>query len=291
MTRNTRTRGMLVMAASSILFSGMSVLVPFARPASTFIIASSRYVTGIAAVMGLALLGFTRLRVSNWPWIVVRGLFGAAGVYFTYYGIVEIGLGMGTVLNYTYPVFAAILAPLLLKEKLTLDVVVAVLVSFFGIFLVVDPLASGGLGAGKTVPTLLTLSGGIASAVAIVAVKKLRETESSTMIYLSQCVFGILVTGYPAAASSFHFAAPVWAVLLGIGVIATVAQLLMTSAYRDVPAAEGSLPAFLTPVINAVLAVVIFGEKFRPLALAGSLIVLAACLYVALREKLIAAVR
>lgn len=289
--KNARTRGLLVMAASSILFSGMSVLVPFARPASTFLIASSRYMTGIAAVMGLALLGFTRLAVSNWPWIIVRGLFGAVAVYLTYYGIVEIGLGMGTVLNYTYPVFAAILAPLLLREKLTLDVAAAVVVSFFGIFLVVDPLAAGGLAAVKTVPTLLTLAGGIASAVAIVAVKKLRETESSTVIYLSQCVFGIVVTGYPMAASSFRFPAPVWAILLAIGVIATIAQLLMTSAYRDVPASEGSLLAFLTPVINAVLGVLIFGERFRPRALAGCLVVLAACLYVGLRERIVAAVR
>ncbi len=289
--RNSRTRGLLAMAASSILFSGMSVLVPFARPASTFLIASSRYVTGIVAVMGLALLGFTRLRVSNWPWIVVRGLFGAVAVYLTYYGIVEIGLGMGTVLNYTYPVFAAILAPLLLRERLTLDVAAAALLSFFGIFLVVDPLSSGGLAASNTVPTLLTLAGGVTSAVAVVAVKKLRETESSAVIYLSQCVFGILVTGYPMAAGSFRFPAPVWAILLAIGVIATIAQLLMTSAYRHVPAAEGSLLAFLTPVINALLGALIFGESFRPRALAGSLAVLAACLYVGLREKLIAAVR
>jgi drug/metabolite transporter (DMT)-like permease len=282
---------MLVMAASSILFSGMSVLVPLARPASTFLIASSRYVTGIAAVMGLALLGFTRLRVSNWPWMVVRGLFGAVAVYLTYYGILEVGLGMGTVLQYTYPVFAAILAPLLLREKLPLDVATAVLVSFLGIFFVVDPFSAGGLGAEKTIPALLTLSGGIASAVAIVAVKKLRETESSAMIYLSQCVFGILVTGYPTSTSSLRFALPVWAVLLGIGVIATVAQLMMTSAYGHVPAAEGSLLAYLTPVINAVLGVLIFGESFRPRALVGSLVILAACLYVGLRERLIAAVR
>jgi drug/metabolite transporter (DMT)-like permease len=289
--KDSRARGLLLLAASSILFSGMSVLVPFARQASTFLIASSRYITGIVAVLGLALLGFTRLRVSNWPWIVVRGLFGAVAVYLTYYGIVEIGLGMGTVLNYTYPVFAAILAPLLLRERLTPDVAAAVVVSFFGIFLVVDPLSSGGLAAVKTVPTLLTLAGGVASAVAIVAIKKLRETEPSSVIYLSQCVFGIMVTGYPMATSSFGFPAPIWAVLLGIGLIATVAQLMMTSAYRDVPASEGSLLAFLTPVINAVLGALIFGERFRPRAVAGSLVVLAACLYVGLREKLLAAVR
>jgi drug/metabolite transporter (DMT)-like permease len=289
--KNARTRGMLVMAASAMLFSGMSVLVPFARPASPFIMASSRYVTGIAAVMALTLLGFTRLRVGNWPWMIVRGVFGALATYLYYYGIVTVGLGMGTILNNTYPVFAAVLAPLLLGEKLPWDVAAAVLVSFLGIFLVVDPLGSGGMGAGNMLPTILALVGGITAGVAIVAVKKLRETESSPMIYLSQCAFGILVTGYPTAVSSFRFPLPVWVVLLGIGVLATVAQLLMTSAYRDVPTAEGSLLGFLTPVINAVLAVIVFGERFRPLALAGSLVVLTACLYVALREKIVAAVR
>jgi drug/metabolite transporter (DMT)-like permease len=280
---------MLVMAASSLVFSAMSLLVPFAKPASTFIMASSRYVTGIAAVLGMALLGLTRLRFKNWPWLLIRGVFGAIATYLYYYGIVTLGLGMGTILNYTYPVFAAIFAPLLLGEKLPWDVAAAVFVSFGGIFLVVDPLASGAGGVSRDV--LLALLGGLTSGVAVVAVRKLRETESSPVIYLSQCVFGILVTGYPAARSSFSFGLPVWIVLLGIGILATVAQLLMTSAYRDVPATEGSLLAFLTLVLNAVLGVVVFGESFRPAALAGALIVLAACVYVALRERIVGTVR
>jgi drug/metabolite transporter (DMT)-like permease len=76
-------------------------------------------------------------------------------------------------------------------------------------------------------------------------------------------------------------------VLLSIGVLATVAQLLMTYAYKHVPATEGSLLGFLVPVLNVLLGVMVFGEKMRPLALAGSLIVLAACVYVALRERIV----
>jgi drug/metabolite transporter (DMT)-like permease len=285
------TRGMLVMAASSVLFSAMSLLVPFARPASPFVMASSRYVTGIVAVLGMALLGLTRLRIRNWPWLVVRGLFGAFATYLYYYGIVRLGLGMGTILNNTYPVFAALLAPLLLKEKLSWDVAAAVLVSFAGIYMVVDPLGGARAGAGVSMDTILALAGGITAGIAIVAVRKLRETESSPVIYLSQCVFGILITGYPAARSSFAFPLAPWMALLGIGVLATVAQLLMTSAYRDVPTTEGSLLGFLTPVLNAVLAVLIFGEKFPPLAVAGSVVVLTACAWVALRERIVGAVR
>jgi drug/metabolite transporter (DMT)-like permease len=267
----------------------MSLLVPFAKPASSFVMASSRYVTGIVAVTAMAVLGLTRLAVTNWPWIVVRGVFGAFATYLYYYGIVTLGLGMGTILNNTFPVFAAVLAPLLLGEKLPWDVAVAVVVSFGGIFLVVDPFASGAGGMSRD--ALLALLGGLTAGVAIVAIRKLRETESSPVIYLSQCVFGILVTGYPTARSSFSFGLPVWIVLLGIGVLATVAQLLMTSAYRHVPATEGSLLGFLTPVLNAVLGVAIFGESFRKLALIGSLVVLAACAYVALRERFVGTVR
>ena len=78
-----------------------------------------------------------------------------------------------------------------------------------------------------------------------------------------------------------------WLVLAGIGILATLAQLLMTRAYRDVPAAEGSLLAFLVPVINSVLGVVVFGERLQPTTMAGALLVLAACAYVALRERIV----
>jgi drug/metabolite transporter (DMT)-like permease len=40
-------------------------------------------------------------------------------------------------------------------------------------------------------------------------------------------------------------------------------------------------------VLNVLLGVVAFGEILRPATLAGSLLVLASCLYVAFREKVI----
>ena len=133
---------------------------------------------------------------------------------------------------------------------------------------------------------LLALLGGLLSAIAVVAIRKLQATDSPYMIYLAQCVFGMLVIGYPTATSSFAFALPLWLVLAGIGILATVAQLLMTTAYRDVPATEGSLLAFMVPVINSVLGIVVFGETMQPMTIAGALIVLAACAYVALRERI-----
>jgi drug/metabolite transporter (DMT)-like permease len=275
--------GMPVMAASSLLFSLMSVLIPLAHGVSASLIASARFVVGIIVIMAIALVTRTRLRAVNKWWLVARGVIGASSVYLLFRGIQNLGLGQGTILNYTYPIFAALLAPLMIKEKITWDVLVAGAVSFFGIWLVVSP---GPISSINT-ETLLALLGGVGSAIAVVAIKKLRETETPSIIYLAQCVFGLLVVGWPTAASSFGFAGFEWLILLAIGLVATTAQLAMTWAYKHVPATEGSLLAFLTPVLNVLLGVLVFGELMKPMTLAGSALVLACCGYIAFREKIL----
>jgi len=261
----------------------MSLLIPLTRSVNTSLVASARFVTGIVVILGLALAGFTRIKPVNRWWLIVRGLIGATSVYFFYRGITMLGLGKGTVLNYTYPVFAALLAPLMLKEKLSWDVVAAVLVSFVGIALVVNPGRLNAIG----VEELLALLGGVLSGIAVVAIKKLRETDTSYVIYLAQCVFGLLVVGWPTITSSFGFSGQIWLILLGVGILATAAQLAMTWAYKHVPATEGSLLGFLVPVLNVLLGVLVFGETMRVSTVAGSALVLICCGYVAFRERIL----
>jgi len=272
-----------MMAASSLLFSLMSVLIPLAHGVSASIIASARFVTGIVVILGMALITRTGLKAVNKGWLVARGVIGASSVYLLFRGIQNLGLGQGTILNYTYPIFASLLAPIMIREKLTWDVLAAGMVSFFGIWLVVSP----GPISSINIETILALLGGVGSGIAVVAIKKLRETETPSIIYLAQCVFGLLVLGWPTAVSSFAFAGVEWLVLLAIGVVATVAQLAMTWAYKHVPATEGSLLAFLTPVLNVLLGVLVFGELMKPMTLVGSGVVLACCGYIAFRERIL----
>ncbi len=271
------------MVGSGVFFSAMSFLIPLTSGVSTSLIAAARFVTGIVVILGLAGLRVTRLVAVNKLWLVARGIIGAASVYFFYRGIMVLGLGKGSILNYTYPVFAALFAPVFLKERLPWDVLAAVLVSFAGIWLVISP----GRIQSVNVEDLLALFGGFLSGIAVVTIKKLRETETPYIIYLAQCVFGLLVVGVPTATSSFAFAPIQWALLLAIGVVATVAQLMMTWAYKHVSATEGSLMAFLTPVLNVALGAAAFGESMGAAAIAGSALVLLCCGWVAFRERLL----
>jgi drug/metabolite transporter (DMT)-like permease len=266
----------------------MSLLIPLTRAVSASVIASARFVTGIVVILALSALGRASIRAVNKPWLIVRGVIGATAVFLFFRGIMTLGLGKGTILNYTYPVFAALLAPLILKEKLTWDVLLAALLSFVGIWLVIRPAAGGGAAAFSISGNdLLALLGGLLSAIAVVAIKKLRATDTPFIIYLAQCIFGLLVVGWPTATSSFAFAGIEWVILLGIGLIATIAQLLMTWAYKHVPATEGSLLAFLTPVLNVLLGIMVFGETLHPTTLVGSVLVLLCCAYVAFRDRIL----
>jgi drug/metabolite transporter (DMT)-like permease len=283
MKKDSPAFGMPVMAASAVLFSLMSVLIPFTHGVSASLIASARFVTGITIILGITVLRRARLTAVNRWWLVARGVIGATSVYLLYRGIMNLGLGKGTILNYTYPIFAALLAPLILKERLTWDVLAAGVVSFLGIWLVVSP----GPFSSISVEDLLALTGGLLSGIAVVVIKKLRETDTPFVIYLAQCVFGLLVVAWPTAVSSFGFHGTEWLILAGIGVVATVAQLAMTWAYKHVPATEGSLLAFLTPVLNVLLGVLVFGEQMHLSTIAGSALVLLCCGYIAFREKIL----
>ncbi len=53
--RSSYTRGMLVMGASSLVFSAMSLLVPFTRSINTSIVTAVRFTTGIAVIGGLGI--------------------------------------------------------------------------------------------------------------------------------------------------------------------------------------------------------------------------------------------
>jgi drug/metabolite transporter (DMT)-like permease len=39
-------------------------------------------------------------------------------------------------------------------------------------------------------------------------------------------------------------------------------------------------------VVNSILGIIVFGERMQPLTVAGALLVLVACAYVALRERI-----
>ena len=100
------------------------------------------------------------MRFVNRPWLISRGLFGGVAVAILFYLITRIGIAKATIFTYSYPIWAGLLAPFLLKDRITPGVWAAIAAAFGGLYLIIVP--SQGIGAISWID-LLALSGGLLS--------------------------------------------------------------------------------------------------------------------------------
>jgi drug/metabolite transporter (DMT)-like permease len=129
---------------------------------------------------------------------------------------------------------------------------------------------------------IVAWASGVLSGLAVMYVKKLSATESSTSIFLSQCIGGFWIIFLPA----HTVVSPVgWGpgiLLLAIGLAATAGQLLMTWSYKHVDVSTGSLLGTMVPVVNIAAGVWFFGESFQPIEMVGAALTLSACVLLVL---------
>jgi drug/metabolite transporter (DMT)-like permease len=271
------------MVFSAILFSAMSVIVKELSNVNTFLITFMRFFTGLVFIIVLLTSGVIHIKPKNLPWLAVRGVFGALAVMLLYVGITRIGLGKGTMLNYTYPVFAAILAPLLLKEKNLPRIWLMQGIALIGCYLLLNP-----KGFFHFAPIdLLVLFGGMCAGVAVNSIRKLTYTDSTYTIFLSFCTFSTLMYVYPAFHNFHTLSVTNWILLVSVGVLGTIGQLCMTYGYKFTPVNEGSLIAFLVPTLNMIMGVLIFSEKMTIGMVVGSIMVIGCCIYTTLQKGIV----
>jgi drug/metabolite transporter (DMT)-like permease len=277
--------GALWMVSSSILFSIMAVFVKYANSRyslSGWKTSEIRFAVCILVILGLSLSKKYPLKFVNYSWLASRGIFGGVAVCIFFYAINKIGIAKATVLTFTYPIWAAMLSPLIFKKPVSMGLWIAIITAFIGLYLIVIP--SEGIVSISAID-VLALFAGLLSGWAILSIKKLHETDSSRAILFSQCIFGLMFAFVPSYGEGYSFPVEAWAILILIGIIAAVAQLQMTHAYKFVGATEGSLISILNPVLNVFLGVIFFKEPLTLRTSLGCAIVLVCCLFAAVPEK------
>ena len=200
-------------------------------------------------------------------------------------------------LNYTSPLFLALLSPFLLQEPLKRTLLLALTIGFIGVSLLLKPT----LNSGNALAGSLGLLSGLGAAWAYVHVKQLgqqNEPDTRTVSYftlVSTVSAGLWMLMAPQLhgldgisselLSGFHRLN--WQdmpLLIGLGATATVAQLAMTRAYRTGDTLVVASLAYTTVVLASLFGVLWWGEQLSISdCLAISLIVLSGL--ISLRSK------
>jgi drug/metabolite transporter (DMT)-like permease len=277
-------KGAGLILASTVAFCLMSGLVRYASDIDPYKTTLFRFIVGLGMLGTAALLGKITLKFVNGPLLLLRGLTGGTAILIFFFSISKLGVGKGTVLIYSFPIFGSIFSSIFLKERIGTVRFGAILMAFVGIYLLAadngrDSSWLGALGGYE----LLTIFGAMLGGVALVSVKKLHDTDSSYAIYFAQCVIGLWVVVVPANIVPCSIGIPGGLLLVAIGVASTVGQLLSTEGIRYVQVATGSLLGMLVPVLNYFLGVVAFNEVISWRSVVGSATVLGACIVVLLK--------
>ncbi len=208
-----------------------------------------------------------------------RGILGILGTVAYYFTVPALGPGKATLISNTYVVMAALMAAWLLKESLTGGKLAGNFVALFGLMLLVAaPSQIMQFGPYES----LALVGALAAAGTVIVIRELTRTESTAMIYASQCVF-VLVGSLPFAIYEMN-RTPLdlyaFIMLTIAGVVATIGQLAMTEGFRHLTVAVGGAFQICVPIVIALGGVLLFQEEFTLTQIAGAALILAGCYWV-----------
>jgi drug/metabolite transporter (DMT)-like permease len=281
--------GMRYMAAGAFFFSIMSLLVKVGGqhlPPQEMVM--------IRAVITFILSAWAvrHARVSPWGTpgkrglLILRGSVGFLALSAFYHSIVHLPLADATVIQYTNPVWAGLLAVPFLGERLRRREVLSVVVSMIGVLVMVRPsFLFGGGTALDPVTVGIGLAGAVFSAMAYVSVRKLGATEHPSVIvfYFSLVsIFAAMPTALPGAL----WPTPMeWLVLLGVGVTTQLGQMAITNGLRLERAGRATATAYLQIVFAGTWGILFFAEIPDWGTVAGAALIVGSTLALARGKK------
>jgi len=174
-------------------------------------------------------------------------------------------------LEFTAPLWVAVLAPLVLKERLTASRMAAAALGFAGVLVVIQP-GSGTISAG----TVLGLLSALGFATAMLATKTLMRTDSAfTILVYMMVIQSVLSTilGLPG------FVMPTATTLLWLVAIAVAGLVSHFSLAQAFSRADAILVApmdFLRLPLIAAVGAFFYGEALDPIIMLGAVIIVTA---------------
>ncbi|MTI14502.1 DMT family transporter [Sansalvadorimonas verongulae] len=204
---------------------------------------------------GLSLLG------HNKPLLMARGIFGTMALICVYYAVTTLPLAEATILQYLHPVFTAILALFFLKERVQMSTIICIALCIAGLMTIVRPgFLFGEPGDMPTFSILMALLGAFGSACAYVVVRKLSQTEDSSVIIL---YFPLVALPVSLVLMGGDFVVPDFqtaVLLILVGVFTQIGQVGITNAMKTEVASKATAYSYVQVIFSMVLGWALFNE-------------------------------
>ncbi|WBE24397.1 DMT family transporter [Denitrificimonas caeni] len=275
-------QGAALLALSALLFSGMGVLV---REASATVnnenIVFFRNIVGVFFFLPLLLSkGLRPFKTKRLKSHLLRTTYGLAAMYCFFYAIAHLPLADAMVFTYSAPVFTPIIAYFWLKEPLTKRMLAFSVLGLLGVILVAKPSDAifGSL-------SLVGLAASLLAASAFVSIREMSNTEPAYRMVFYFALFSSLISAIPLLWAWQPLNQQQLILLCAAGLLAALAQIIMSRAYSLAPPGLIGPVAYLAIVFAGVFSFFLWDEVPDVASILGAVLIFTASTLAVLWRK------
>lgn len=286
--------GIYYMLLASLLFAFMGV---FAKELSSSM--SSVEVVFFRNIFGVILITIAILKSplnqigGKFYLLLFRGFIGFIALLMFFYNIANIPLAEAMTFSKTSPIFTAIFAYLLLRERLSSLAYIGIFIGFIGIVFI-----TGANPANLEKSDYLGVLSGVLAALAYTSIRELKNYYDTKAIVLSFMLTGTLGPLLLMGVSEFYYIESLdfmlgefvipskddWIYIVLLGLFSTFAQIFMTKAYSLDKAGVVGAIGYFNILFAVLLGMLILGESFPNFeTLFGILLIVISGIFVAKR--------
>ncbi len=180
----------------------------------------------------------------------LRSLLGLTSMTLNFSAMLLLPMAEATTLGFATPIFATLLAALLLKEATGLYRWGAILLGFFGVLIAISPNSNMMYGTG----VLVALSGALLTACVAIQLRLMSRHESTGAIVFWFSLCSLAPLGIAMLFFSDNHDTRTWMIVGGLAAAGAIAQIMLTAAMR-----HASVAAILTMDYTGLMWSILFG--------------------------------
>jgi drug/metabolite transporter (DMT)-like permease len=251
------------MLAGALAFASMGALAHALNGACPWlVVAIVRTALALVFAAGLALAAGAKLVFWRPGTLWLRSLAGSASLICTFYALPRLPLADVLTLTNIFPIWVALLSWPMLRLRPAPGVWGAVACGLAGVYLVQRPSL-----AGTSVASLAALASSLTTALAMIGLHRSQAIDVRAIVVhfsavsLAICLVALAVSGEASAAFQLPNASTA-AMLLALGVTATMGQIFQTKAFAAGPPAKVSVVGLAQVVFGMMYDVVVWRREF-----------------------------
>ncbi len=262
------------MIFSVIAFSFMNAVVKYLNGFSAYQIVFFRSIGTLLFVIPLIVKAKIPILGNNKKLLFLRGFFGVISLTCFFQSLNYLSLGTAVSLRYTSPIFAAIFALFLLKEKIKPIQWFLFLIAFLGVLII-----KGFGGDVNSLGVIFAILSALFLGLIFIVIRKLGDSENPLVIIN---YFMILAFSFGGIMSIKYWKTPnlvEWLLLLSLGFFGYVGQLYMTKSLQSSETNIVVPLKYLEVVFMIVIGAFWFDEMYNLWTLLGVFLIMFGLLY------------